>query len=187
VNNKRYDALTNELIANNQHLFKTANGTCYYRTNEQISGQAQAPLRISKSYRLSSHVNANSLLNLTKKSEKNEAFFLQKAKLTKHLDKDFQTFLITFLLTHCVKTQFKKMPVENNHVPKNKVCNGSPIEHFATKLMLNFQFKPEKSPIITAFFEQLDNYAHLYDLTESKDFYHYPPNKPEISEQEARN
>jgi hypothetical protein len=186
INNKRYDALTGELIANNQHLFKNSDGSCFYRTNERISGKAQSPLRISKSYRLSNFVNAHSLVKFAKKSEREETYLLQKNKKT--LNRDFQEFLITFLLTHCVKAQFQKMPLEQNEVPKGKQgCHGSPTEHFHTKLILNFTFKPDKANIITAFFEQLDNYAHLYDLEEAKDFYYYPPKKPDIPPEEARN
>jgi hypothetical protein len=171
INNKRYDALTGELIPNNQHLFKSTNNTYFYRTNERISGKVENPLRNSKSYRLSSFVNANSLLKFTKKSTKEEAFLLQKAKFNKTLDRDFQEFLICFLLTHCSKAQFKKLPVEQHEVPKNKQgCNSSPTEHFQSKLILNFHFKPEKAGIITTFFEKLDDYANLYDMEESKDF-----------------
>jgi hypothetical protein len=188
INNKRYDAISGELIANNQHLFKTANNTHYYRTNERISGKVQSPVRLTKSYRLSNRLNSNSLLKLVAKSPKNETFLLHKTQLAKTLDKDFQEFLITFLLTHCQKAEFKKLPVEINKVPKTKQlgCNGSTTEHFATKLILDFQFKPQKANIITAFFEQLDDYANLYDMEESKDFYYYPPKK-EISPEEARN
>jgi hypothetical protein len=181
--------LTGKLIANNQHLFKNLDDTYYYRTNERIIAKTHNPIRLTKSYRLSNHSLRNSeLLKLTKKSAREQAFLLQKANLNKTLDRDFQEFLICFLLTHCHKAQFKKLPVENNSVPKaKKGCNDSPTEHFQSKLILNFSFKPDKANIITAFFDKLDDYANLYDLTESKDFYHYPPNKPEISPEEARN
>jgi len=186
-NHKRYDLTSGQIIANHQHLFKHTNGTFYYRTNEKFSGKVQNPMRISKSFR-TSNLNANSLVRITKKSSKEEAFLLHKAKLKPTLKQDFQEFLITFLLTHCAKAQFKKMPLEQEQVPKAKNgCDGSPLGHFRSKLVLSFTFKPEKAQLITDFFAKLDDYAEEYDLTESKDFYFYPPNQPAIPPEEARN
>jgi len=91
-------------------------------------------------------------------------------------------------LENCHRAKFNKSPIEQTDAIKELgTCNKSVNSHFQTKLTLNFTFKPDKLAIIRTFFEQLDNYANLYDMEESKDFYYYPPNQPTIPTQEARN
>jgi len=119
-------------------------------------------------------LNPCSLLNLAKKSACKEALLLQKPP--KIFKKDFQEFLISFLLKHCTKAEFLKIPLEQEQVPKAKNgCDGSPVSHFQTKLALRFSFKPAKAELIKTFFEKLDDYANEFDMVESQDFYAYPP------------
>jgi len=183
----KIDQESGAYLAPNQHVFRQSDNTYYYRTNEKLVGKAASPLLIKKNYRLGIHsLNPLSLLKTAKKSARKEALLLQKPKKT--FKKDFQEFIVSFLLKHCAKAEFLKIPLEQEQVPKSKNgCDGSPVSHFQTKLALHFSFKPEKAEIIKTFFEKLDDYAHLYDLEESKDFYYYPPSQPDLSKEQARN
>ena len=184
----RLDKLTNQLLNGNQKVFKKSDHTYFYRTNEQLVGKCSQPILIKKNYRLS-NLNANSLLNLANKSPKKEVFNFSKCKLKKPtLQSDFQEFLITNLLFMCQKAEFLKIPLEADEVPKQKgVCNTFATSHFETNLVFHFTFKSEQASLVRSFMEKLDDYALEYDLTEAKDFYFYPQNKPEISKEQARN
>jgi len=185
----KLDKLTNQLLNGNQKVFKKVDNTYFYRANEQLSGKCSKPVLIKKNYRLSNYPNVNSLLNLATKSTKKEVLNFPKAKLKKStLKNDFQEFLITNLLFMCQKAEFLKIPLEAEEVPKQKgVCNTFASSHFQTNSVFHFTFKSEQASLIRSFMEKLDDYALDYDLTESKDFYFYPTNKPDTSEQEARN
>jgi hypothetical protein len=88
----------------------------------------------------------------------------------------------------CQKAEFLKIPLEADEVPKQKgICNTFATSHFETNSVFHFTFKSEQASLVRSFMEKLDDYALEYDLTEAKDFYFYPQNKPDISEQEARN
>jgi hypothetical protein len=184
--NKRYNSLTNQLISNHQKVFRKADNSYYYRTNECLTDSAKSPFTLKKNYRLgTTNISVRPLLKLAKKAKGD--LMLKPPKKPK-LSKDFQEFLIIRLLLLCKKSQFSHLPLEKKEVPKQEgSCDKYADNHFQIRPVLHFEFNPENSEVVKQFFTKLDTYAEEYDMKESKDFYHYPPNQPYISPEMARN
>jgi hypothetical protein len=113
--------------------------------NEKLTGQAAKPTLIKKNYRLGTRsLNPLSLLKLAAKHNKKELYQFKKPQ--KHLNQDFQAFLITRLLLMCHKAEFLHTPLEQEHVPKEaEQCSNSIYSHFQTKPVLHFSFTPKCS------------------------------------------
>ena len=187
IGKSKIDKETRQCLNGHQKVFRKADNSYFYRCNEKLIGQCAKPILIKKNYRLSTYLNPNDLLKISKKSEKKPVINFAKSPL-KPRKQDFQQFLITNLLFMCQKAEFLKIPLEAEEVPKLKgACNTFATSHFQTNSVFHFTFKSEQASLIRNFMDQLDDYALDYDLTESKDFYHYPLNKPEISPEQARN
>ena len=179
IGKHKLDAQTGQHLAKNQKIFRhynyeTQETSYFYRTNEQLVGQAQQPFCDKKHFRLGTRsLNPLSLLKLATKSSKKEVYSLKKPP--QQLNQDFQEFLITRLLLLCSKAEFLHTPLEQEKVPKEaEQCNQSIQAHFQTKPVLHFQFLPENAAIVRTFIDKLDTYATEYDLEESKDFVAYP-------------
>jgi len=180
IGRHKLDAQTGQHLAKNQKVFRhydyqTAETSYFYRTNEQLVGQAQQPFLNKKHFRLGTRsLNPLSLLKLATKNSKKELYSFKKPKKPT-LQQDFQEFLITRLLLLCSKAEFLHTPLEQEHVPKEaEQCNQSINSHFQTKPVLHFQFLPENASVVRSFINNLDTYALEYDLEESKDFLFYP-------------
>jgi hypothetical protein len=170
---------TGQPLAKNQKIFRhydyTTNQTSYfYRTNEQLIGQAQKPYLNKKHFRLATRsLNPLKLLTLFSKPTQKELYRAKKPK--SQLNHDFQEFLITRLLLLCQKAEFTHLPLEQPRVNKEKgACDNLIYTHFQTKPVLHFQFLPENAATVRLFIDKLDTYAQEYDLEESKDFLAYP-------------
>jgi hypothetical protein len=179
IGRHKLEAYTGHHLPKNQKVFRhydynTAKTTYFYRTNEQLVGQAQKPYLNKKHFRLGTRsLNPLNLLTLFAKSNQKEAYLAQKPK--KELDQDFQEFLITRLLLLCKSAEFLHTPLEQEHVPKEvEQCNQSIYSHFQTKPVLRFQFLPEQAQVVRKFIDKLDIYAQEFDLEEAKDFNSYP-------------
>ena len=179
IGRHKLDAATGHHLAKNQKIFRhydyaTGQTSYFYRTNEQLIGQAQKPFLNKKHFRLGTRsLNPLNLLSLFSKSNQKEVYLAKKPK--RQLSHDFQEFLITRLLLLCHKAEFLHTPLEQEHVPKEaEQCNQSIQAHFQTKPVLHFQFLPENAAAVRAFIDQLDTYTTEYDLEESQDFLSYP-------------
>jgi len=179
IGRHKLDAATGQHLPKNQKVFRYYNyerqeTSYFYRTNEQLVGQAQQPFCDKKHFRLGTRsLNPLSLLKLANKHAKKELYSFKKPK--QQLSQDFQEFLITHLLLLCSKAEFIHTPLEQEHVPKEATqCNQSIQAHFQTKPVLHFQFLPENATVVRSFIDKLDTYAREYDLEESKDFLFYP-------------
>ncbi|CAI2192154.1 7883_t:CDS:2, partial [Funneliformis geosporum] len=179
ISKHKLDAQSGQHLPKNQKIFRhydyhTAQTTYFYRTNEQLVGQAQKPYLNKKHFRLGTRtLNPLTLLTLATKHNKKEVYSLKKPK--RPLNHDFQAFLITRLLLLCKSAEFCHLPLEQERVSKeNGACDQLPYTHFQTKPVLRFTFLPEQASIIRAFIDKLDTYAEEYDLEESQDFYAYP-------------
>ena len=179
IGRHKLDAETGQHLPKNQKVFRhynyqTAETSYFYRTNEQLVGQAQQPFCDKKHFRLGTRsLNPLSLLKLATKSSKKEVYSLKKPP--QQLNQDFQEFIITRLLLLCKSAEFTHIPLEQEKVPKEaQQCSGTIYTHFQTKSVLHFQFLPENASVVRAFISNLDTYATEYDLEESKDFVAYP-------------
>ena len=179
IGRHKLDAQTGQHLPKNQKVFRhydyqTQQTSYFYRTNEQLVGQAQKPFLDKKHFRLGTRsLNPLSLLKLANKHTKKELYSFKKPE--QQLGQDFQEFLITRLLILCSKAEFLHTPLEQEHVPKEAAqCNQSIYSHFQTKPVLHFQFLPENARVVRSFIDKLDTYAQEFDLEESKEFYAYP-------------
>lgn len=185
VGKSKLDTLTGQYLNNQQKVFRhynyqTQQTTYHYRTNEQLVGHCAKPTFIKKNYRLGTRsLNPLNLLNTAQKSRHKETLFLKNLSTqtptfihsTEHF-KDFQEFLITNLLLFCKSAEFIHAPLEQTHVSKlKKTCDKTISNHFNSRPLLHFTFKPETVPLVLAFLNNLDHHANLYDMEESKDFY----------------
>ena len=97
----RLDKLTNQLLNGNQRIFRKADNTYFYRTNERLIGKCAKPVLIKKNYRLGTrYLNSLNLLKLATKDKKKELYQFKKPKKPT-VQSDFQEFLITNLLIRC--------------------------------------------------------------------------------------
>ena len=179
IGRHKLDAETGHHLPKNQKIFRhynyqTQQTTYFYKTNEQLVGQAQKPYLNKKHFRLGTRsLNPLSLLSLASKHSKKELYQFKKPK--QQLSQDFQEFLITRLLLLCSKAQFLHTPLEQDQVPKEiGHCTNSIYSHFQTKPVLHFAFLPEQAAIIRAFINNLDTYSQEFDLEESQNFNSYP-------------
>ncbi|CAG8547131.1 39222_t:CDS:1 [Gigaspora margarita] len=179
ITKHKLDAETGRHLPKNQKVFRhynyeTAETSYFYRTNEQLVGQAQKPFYDKKHFRLGTRsLNPLSLLKLANKHAKKELYSFKKPQ--QHLSHDFQEFLITRLLFLCSKAEFLHTPLEQDHVLKeNGNCDQLPYTHFQTKPVLHFQFLPENATVVRTFIAHLDQYSQEFDMEESQDFYAYP-------------
>jgi hypothetical protein len=179
IDGHKLDANTGQHLPKNQKIFRhynyqTQQTSYFYRTNEQLAGQAQKPYLNKKHFRLGTRsLNPLNLLPLASKHSKKELYNFKKPKA--QLNQDFQEFLITRLLLMCHKAEFLHTPLEQEHVPKEAdQCSNSIYSHFQTKPVLHFQFSPTSANTVRIFMDKLDTYAQEYDLEESQDFNSYP-------------
>jgi len=164
--------LTGQYLPPNQHVFRRADSTYYYKTNEKLVGHCSKPLLIKKSYRLGYHsLSTQSLLKLALETNQREHLAFRKKSATKILPVDFQTYLITSLLLLCKKAQFLNLPLEQAKVPKNGAkCDQLPYTHFQKKSTLLFKFTKQNAPLIKEFMFNLDNQAQTFDIQEKQNF-----------------
>jgi hypothetical protein len=179
IGRHKLDTLTGQPLPKNQKVFRhynyqTHQTSYFYRTNEQLVGQAQKPFLEKKHYRLGTRsLNPLNLLKLAAKSNKKELYHFKKPP--RKFAQDFQEFLITRLLLLCHKAEFLNTPLEREKVSKEKgQCDQLPYTHFQTKPVLHFQFSPQNAQVVRIFISKLDQYAQEFDLEESKDFLNYP-------------
>lgn len=179
ISKHKLDAQTGQHLPKNQKIFRhydyaTAQTSYFYRTNEQLVGQAQKPYLNQKHFRLGTRsLNPLNLLPLFAKSNQKEVYLARKPK--QQLDQDFQTFLITRLLLLCKKAEFLHTPLEQEQVPKEaQQCSEDIQHHFQTKPVLHFSFLPQNTSAVRLFITNLDTYATEYDMEESKEFLAYP-------------
>jgi hypothetical protein len=169
----KFAKASGQRLNGNQHLFRRADNTYFYRTNEKQVGEVAQPLRLNKNFRLTTNLNPRNLKKLAKKSRKKPTLELNFGKRKKKIfTNDFQEFLITSLLAFCQQAEFSKVPLEAEQVPKEGGrCDKSVFSHFRTKSVLRFTFAPENAELAHRFFTNLDTYAEEYEAVEAKDFF----------------
>jgi hypothetical protein len=179
IGRHKLDAQTGQHLPKNQKVFRhydyaTSQTTYFYRTNEQLVGQAQKPFLDKKHFRLGTKsLSPLKLLKLASKHVKKEIYSFKKPQ--QQLSQDFQEFLITRLLLLCNKAEFLHTPLEQEHVSKeSEQCSQSIYHHFQVKPVLHFTFLPEQASIVRQFIDKLDTYAQEFDMAEKKNFLFYP-------------
>src|SRR6185369_16119332 len=171
-NNSKLDALTNQYLAPNQHLFKRQDNTYYYRTNEQLIGHCAKPLVIKKSYRLGYHgLNTLPLIKLSQLTKQREHLTFRKKPATKLVPVDFQEYLISSLLLLCKKAEFVNLPLEQPKVPQSRgKCDALDYTHFQKMPVLRFKFAKESANLIKQFILNLNQQAEEFDIEEKQNF-----------------
>jgi hypothetical protein len=171
INNSKRDRLTGRYLPPNQHVFRRADNTYYYKTNETLTGHCQKPLLIKKSYRLGYHnLNTLSLLKLVLETKQKEHLAFRKTLVKKIVPIDFQEYLIISLLLLCQKAQFLNLPLEQSKVPKAFKCDQLSYTHFQKKPTLRFKFAKENAPLIKEFMLNLDQQSQEFNLDEKQNF-----------------
>ncbi|CAG8627295.1 10831_t:CDS:2 [Cetraspora pellucida] len=185
----KFDKETNQRLNGNQHLFRRADNTYFYRTNEQNIGSVAQPLHLKKNFRLSTPLNPVNLAKLARKNQKKESLNLSFGRKKKKIfTYDFQEFLITNLLALCQKAEFSKVPLEAEQVPKEGgQCDKALASHFQTKSVLNFTFTPENAELAQQFFNQLDDYAEEYEAPRGGNLFFSPPKKEKARSKNMKN
>jgi hypothetical protein len=180
ANGSKIDALTGKFLAPNQHLFRRADNTYYYRQNEQVVGRCAKPLIIKKNYRLGNHgLNAQPLMKLARKSKRADTILLSKKPAKNIAAIDFQEYLITSLLLLSKKAEFAHLPLEKTNVPKAKnQCDQLDYTHFQTKPVLRFKFAPENAELVKTFINNLDQQAAEFDFIEANEFHDHQFTNP---------
>lgn len=171
-NGAKHDQLTGQYLAPNQHIFRRADKTYYYRTNKTLIGHCAKPLIIKKSYRLGPHsLSTLPLLKLSSLTKQREYLAFRRKSATKIVPVDFQEYLITSLLLLCQKAEFLNLPLEQAKVPhsKNK-CDQLDYTHFQKKPTLQFKFAKDSANLIKEFILNLDNQAETFGLPEKQNF-----------------
>jgi hypothetical protein len=170
-NNSKFDQLTSQYLAPNQHVFRRSDNTYYYKTNEQLTGHCAKPLIIKRNYRLGYHsLSTNSLLKLSQQTKQREHLAFQKTLATKIAPIDFQEYLITSLLLLCQKAQFLNLPLEQPKVPKALKCDTLGYTHFQKKPTLLFKFAKPNANLIKEFILNLDHQAEIFNIQEKQNF-----------------
>ena len=122
IGRHKLDALTGLHLPKNQKIFRhynyeTQQTSYFYKSNEQLVGQAQKPYLNKKHFRLGTRsLNPLNLLSLFSKSSQKEVYLAKRPKM--QLNQDFQEFLITRLLLLCSKAEFLHTPLEQEQVSK---------------------------------------------------------------------
>src|SRR3954467_4294602 len=171
VNGSKIQALSGEYLPPNQHLFKRADSSYYYRTNEHLIGHCAKPLIIKRNYRLGYHtLSTLPLLKLAGQTKPNQPLTFGKKTATKLVPVDFQAYLITSLLVLSSKAQFAHLPLEQAPVPKAAKCDQLDYTHFQKKPILSFKFARGTADLIRQFMLNLDKQAESFAVDESQHF-----------------
>jgi hypothetical protein len=171
-NGAKYDQLTGQYLAPNQHIFRRSDNTYFYRTNQLLIGHCAKPLIIKKSYRLGNHsLSTLPLLKLSQLTKHQEYLAFRRKPAAKLVPVDFQEYLITSLLLFAKKAEFLNLPLEQPTVLKAKdQCDKLAYTHFQKKPTLRFKFAKENANLAWTFMENLDQQAEEFGLTESQNF-----------------
>jgi hypothetical protein len=159
-------------LPRNQHLFRRADNSYYYKANETLTGHCAKPLLIRKSYRLGYHaLSTLPLLNLAHTTKRREYFAFPKKLAAKLVSRDFQEYLITSLLLLAKQAEFLNLPLEQPIVPHNgSNCDQLDYTHFQKKPILRFKFARTSANLVKEFMLNLDQQAEIFDLDEAQNF-----------------